>query len=210
MTLRIVVVEREPLRCAGLERLLSTTTGMDVLGCAHSVREAVHLPALKPADVVLAGADLPDMDGTAGIGALLARFNCAQVVLLGPGSDPGFLIAAFRAGADGYLTRNITSNGLIRALRGIEQGEVALPRNLTHLLVEAVRYSAPAGAAESSIDRLSPREREVLREISRGRSNLEIADVLCVSESTVKTHVSSILRKTGSRSRFLLQAVGEG
>jgi DNA-binding NarL/FixJ family response regulator len=148
-----------------------------------------------------------DMDATAGIGRLLTRFPEAHVVMLGPENDPGLVVGAFRAGADGYLTRSIPVAGLVRAIRGLECGEVPLPRNLTYLLVEAVRFSAPVSTSSDGVfSRLSPREREVLTLISRGFSNLQIAARLHVSESTVKTHVSSILRKTGSRSRHLLQA----
>lgn len=208
MDLRIVVVEHERFLRRGLERLLSATPGMIVVGGAESIYEVECLPQRVDADVILAGADLPDMQGTAGIPRLLSRFPYAQVVILGPGSDPGLVVGAFRAGADGYLTRDISPDGLVRALQGIERGEAPLPRSLTYLLVEAIRYTTPQALDANVLGRLSPREREVLREISGGHSNTEIAAHLGVSESTVKTHVSNILRKTGSRSRFLLQAVG--
>ncbi len=208
MDLRIIVVEHERFLRRGLERLLSATPGMIVVGGAESIYEVECLPQRVDADVILAGADLPDMQGTAGIPRLLSRFPYAQIVILGPGSDPGLVVGAFRAGADGYLTRDISPDGLVRALQGIERGEAPLPRSLTYLLVEAIRYTTPQALDANVLGRLSPREREVLREISGGHSNTEIAAHLGVSESTVKTHVSNILRKTGSRSRFLLQAVG--
>jgi DNA-binding NarL/FixJ family response regulator len=208
MNLRIIVIEHERFLRRGLERLLSATPGMIVAGGVESVYEAECLPPRVDADVVLAGADLPDMAGTAGIPRLLARFPYAQIVLLGPGSDPGLVVGAFRAGADGYLTRDISPDGLVRALQGIERGEAPLPRSLTYLLVEAIRYATPQALDASVLSQLSPREREVLREIARGHSNTEIASHLGVSESTIKTHVSNILRKTGSRSRFMLQAAG--
>jgi len=208
MSLRIIIVEHSRFLRRGLERLLSETQGIVVTGSAESIYEAECLPSRMVADVVLAGADVLDMHGTAGIPRLMARFPYAQVVLLGPGSDPGLVVGAVRAGADGYLTREITPDGLIRALQGIERGEAPLPRSLTYLLVEAIRYTTPHALDANVLGRLSPREREVLREIARGHSNTEIAQNLSVSESTVKTHVSNILRKTGSRSRFLLQAAG--
>lgn len=210
MPQRIVLIERELLLRVGLERMLASTPGMQVTGAAGTIAEAEQLPASTQADVVLCGTDITDLHGTQGVGRLLARFLSAQIVMLGPDTEPGLVIACFRAGADGYLTRNISPEGLVRALRGIEQYEVPLPRSLTYLLVEALRFTTPVPSMdEGALSRLSPREREVVLEISRGRSNAEIAQRLGVSESTVKTHVSNILRKTGSRSRFVLQAVGE-
>lgn len=205
MVFHTVIVEREPLLRTGLERMLNVEAGIEVTGCVATVTAAEQLPPATPADLVLAGADVVDMEVTVGIGRLLTRFPEAHVVMLGPENDPGLVVGAFRAGADGYLTRSIPVAGLVRAIRGLEHSEVPLPRNLTALLVEAVRYSAPV-SSDGVFSQLSPREREVLTLISRGCSNLQIAARLHLSESTVKTHVSSILRKTGSRSRHLLQA----
>ncbi|MFN8556510.1 MAG: response regulator [Dehalococcoidia bacterium] len=109
--LHIVIVERERLLRAGLERLLGGSPGMVVTGSVESIAAAEHLPAPTEADIVLAGADVPDMLGTEGVERLLTRFQNAQVVILGPEAEPGLVIAALRAGADGYLTRNIPPRG---------------------------------------------------------------------------------------------------
>ena len=101
MPLHVVVVERTHLLRAGLERLLKGTPGMDASGSADSLTSALHLPASLKVDVVLAGADLPDLHGADGIRQLVERFPSAQVVMIGPASEPGVVIAAFRAGADG-------------------------------------------------------------------------------------------------------------
>ncbi len=205
LPLNVVIIEGKTLLRTGLQRLVADTSGMAVSGCAGSIAAAEQLSTLTRADVVLAGSNLPDMDGTAGIARLLTRFPRANLVVLGPDDEPGLVVGAFRAGADGYLTRGTSLDGLVRALRGLARGEVPLPRKLTYLLVEAIRFSMPFRSGDAGFNQLSPREREVLAEISRGRSNAEIAIRLGVSETTVKTHVSNILRKTGSRSRFLLQ-----
>lgn len=207
MNLHIAIVERELLVCTSLQRLLSATPGMKVTGTAGSVKAAEQLPATTPADIVLAGADLPDMDGTEGIRRLLTRFLSARVVMLAADAEPRFLIAALRAGADGCLLRDIMPEGLIRALCAVHQGEVAMPRNLVRLPVEALRCGTRLLLDKDGIERLSPREREVLTELSYGRSNAEIGLRLGMSENTVKTHVSNILRKTGSRSRFELHTL---
>jgi DNA-binding NarL/FixJ family response regulator len=115
------------------------------------------------------------MEGTSGIRRLLTRFPNATVVMLGPEHDPGLIVGAFRAGASGYLTRSTPLVGLVRALRGLARGEVPLPRHLTHVLVDAVRHSAPLRRGDVGLTHLSRREREVLTAVSRGRSNAEIA-----------------------------------
>jgi two-component system nitrate/nitrite response regulator NarL len=115
------------------------------------------------------------------------------------------MTAALRQGADGYLLRDISAEALIQTLRGVVRGEAAVPRALVHLLVNALRIGTLGSAGDDLVARLSPRERDVLTEIARSRSNAEIAGRLGLKESTVKTHVSNILRKSGVRSRFALQ-----
>lgn len=204
--LRLVLVERELLSRAGLERLIASAPDISVTAAVGSVADAVHLPADTAAEIILVGADVADLDNAEGIQTLVARFPSARVVMLGPEAESSAVIAAFRAGASGYLTRNITLDGLARALRGVESGEIPLPRTMVHLLVDALRFGSSGAMTEEMLQLLSPRERDVLAEIACGRSNAEIALRLNVSESTVKTHVSNILRKTGSRSRFALQS----
>lgn len=206
MTLNLVVVERDRLARLALEQLLNATYPFRVVGTAGCVANAQALPAATAPAIVLAATDALEGEVSGGVGQLLTRFPTAKLVLLGADSDRDAVVTAFRAGASGFLTRNMTPDGLIRALQGIQRGEMSLPRGLTHLLVTAIRSRPVNSINEGSIDVLSPREREVLAEMSNGRSNAEIAARLHVGESTVKTHVSNILRKTGYRSRFALRA----
>jgi DNA-binding NarL/FixJ family response regulator len=170
-----------------------------------TIREAEELPASLPVEVVLVGVDVLDMDGVEGIDRLLTRFARARVVMLGTTESSTVIIAALRRGADGYLPRDLSAEGLVRALQGVAHGEVAVPRALLGVVVSALRVGTATGAAEDLLLHLSSREQDVLTEMVRGRTNAEIAQRLGLKESTVKTHVSSILRKTGARSRFALQ-----
>ena len=210
----IVLVERHAVLRAGLDWLLAATAGLTVSGIADSLAAAERLPAQTAADVVLVGTDLHDLAGTAGIARLRSRFARAHIVLIGPVSEAGWLVEAIRAGADGYVSRDTSPAGLVRALQGISQGEAALPRTAVAELIAAVRCSIPptgaAHAGDSSGACLSRREREVLQAMAVGHSNAAIARRLGLRESTVKTHVSNVLRKTGARSRFVLQPASVG
>jgi DNA-binding NarL/FixJ family response regulator len=178
---------------------------MEVSATAEGLSAALSLPPTTPADIVLVTSDLPDKVTTDGVRRIVRRFPHARVVIMGSDDAPDTAIAALRAGADGYLPRTISPDGLTRALASLARGEAALPRALTQPLVEALRATTPGPVDVARARQLSPRERQVLTELARGRFNAEIAALLGLSETTVKTHVSNVLRKTGVRSRFNLQ-----
>jgi DNA-binding NarL/FixJ family response regulator len=206
----ILIIERDAMARRGLQQVVSAGTDLAVSATAATIREAAVLAAATPVDVVLVGHDVTDLDGTEGIDHLLTRFVRARVVLLGEETTPGWLVAALRAGADGVLPRPIAPAALTQALRGVARGEAALSD--THLvqLVAALRVRPPVPRADHPFHRLSPREQDVVAEIAAGRTNADIADWLGLRESTVKTHVSSILRKTGARSRTAIRLPQRG
>jgi DNA-binding NarL/FixJ family response regulator len=173
----------------------------------ETIREAEFLPADTPVDVVLVGSDVADMDGTSGITRLLIRFAGARVVMLAAADASALLLPALRQGADGVLPRDVSTAALVRALTGVAKGEAAVPRRWLHLLVDAIRLGPAAMSATVAIAALTAREREVLRDLTRGHTNAEIAVRLGISAATVKVHVASILRKTGVRSRFAIHGM---
>jgi DNA-binding NarL/FixJ family response regulator len=203
---RILIVERDRMARLGLQQVLSTRADTRVTGAVGTILEAEYLPPSTIADVVLAGCSVADMDDFDGIGRLLTRFSAASVVVLGDEASVPLMTVALRQGADGFLPRDIPVDSLVRALHGVTHGEIAIPRSLVYLLVQALRIGALVTGAGDHFTHLSPREHDVLDEIARHRSNAEIAARLGLKESTVKTHVSNILRKTGARSRFALRA----
>ncbi len=198
----VVIIEPDRLLQQRLGRAISGARDHVVAAAVCSLSAAAELPESIIADVILANSAAVGMNSVEGIHRLLARFATVQIVILGSDSPPGQVIAALRAGADGYLPLTIAPGSLVRALEGMGRGEAPISRSLVRSLMEAVRVVAPRPAQEDWLKRLSAREREVVRELTAGYSNAAIAQRLGVAESTVKSHVSNILRKTGSRSRF--------
>src|SRR5262249_14295585 len=124
----VLIVERDRLARLGLVQVLSADPDLAVVEAVGRIADAEQLPAALPVDLVLVSAAVPDIDGVAGIPRLLTRFRRARVVLLCDDASPKLLLDALRAGADGCLPRDITPDGLRRALRAVCQGEAALLR----------------------------------------------------------------------------------
>ena len=200
--MRIVVVEDQPLFRRGLIDLLGAE-GFRVDGSAGTVREAMEVVAARMPDIVLM--DLQLADGS-GIDATRRLFELhgerVRVVMLSESRDPADMIAAVRAGAVGYLTKDQSPDGLARAIRGAFDGEAAISRQMvTHLFRDARATSRPAAATASARRRLTPRQLEILQMIASGATTAEIAERLYLSPETVRWHVKAILRKLGARTR---------
>jgi len=196
----VVVADDQSAVREGLVLLLGTLPGIAVTGEAEDGEAAVEAVAAKNPQVVLMDLNMPQVDGVEATRRIRASHPGTQVVVLTTYSDDESIIGALRAGALGYLTKDATRAEIGRAVLAAAAGQAVLdPEVQRRLLSAAVR--APAAAAESSEDDLTPREAEVLRLIAAGKSNREIARALFVSEATVKTHVNRIFAKTGSRDR---------
>ena len=196
----VVVADDQSAVREGLVLLLGTLPGIAVTGEAEDGEAAVEAVAAKNPQVVLMDLNMPRVDGVEATRRIRASHPGTQVVVLTTYSDDESIIGALRAGALGYLTKDATRAEIGRAVLAAAAGQAVLdPEVQRRLLSAAVR--APAAAAESSEDDLTPREAEVLRLIAAGKSNREIARALFVSEATVKTHVNRIFAKTGSRDR---------
>jgi DNA-binding NarL/FixJ family response regulator len=135
----------------------------------------------------------------------IEAFPSARVVVLSKERDNARALATIYAGAYGFLVRSIKPDGLLRALHGISKGEAPLSRSLVRVIAAALALQQAQPPDEGRLDDLSSRERQVLAEIARGHPNKEIARRLGISPSTVKSHVSKILGKTGLQSRFVLE-----
>jgi DNA-binding NarL/FixJ family response regulator len=201
---RIVVADDQPLFRRGLIGVLEAG-GMTVVGTASGVREAVDVAARTKPDLVVADLRLSDGSGIDAVRRLAeAGDDRVPVVILTESRDPADMIAAVRAGAAGYLTKDQPPERLAVALRGVLRGEAALSRAMAAHLIEDVRESQRRMLLASKLphrERLTPRQLEILQLIAAGETTGEIADRLFLSPETVRWHVKAILRKLKARTR---------
>jgi DNA-binding NarL/FixJ family response regulator len=198
-TVTVVVADDQSAVREGLVLLLGTLAGIAVAGQAEDGNAAVEVVAACQPRVVLMDLNMPRCDGVEATRRIRAEHPRTQVVVLTTYSDDESIIRALQVGALGYLTKDATRAEIGRAVHAAAAGQAVLDPEVQRRLLSAAAR-APAPRAEDEGD-LTPREAEVLRLISGGRSNREIARALFVSEATVKTHVNRIFTKTGSRDR---------
>jgi DNA-binding NarL/FixJ family response regulator len=191
----VLIVDDHPVVRQGLRALLSVQDGISVAGEAGDGPTALALAQQHEPDVILLDLKLPGMDGIAVLGELAARGCPSRVLVLTSATEPASASLAMRSGAAGVLYKDIDPDALVRGIRSVHDGNVLLSASAAGPLVRS------AGPAWGGIDSLTSREREVLAELARGRSNREIARVLNVSEKTVKAHVSAVLAKLGVQDR---------
>jgi two-component system, NarL family, response regulator LiaR len=195
--IRVVIADDHKIVRQGLRFLLSQESGIEVAGeAADGVAALEAVRALRP-DVVLLDLFMPGLDGIAVLKALQADGLASGVLVLTSSQDDAHLVQAIRAGALSYLPKTADVDQVVASVRAAARGESVLQPAATARLLRELRR----GSATDPLGRLTPRERDVLTEIARGRSNREIARALSVSEETVKSHVSSILAKLGLADR---------
>ena len=198
--LRVVIVDDHTLFRSGLSELLERR-GIDVCAAVGDGEEGCRLAAELAPDVVLLDLRMPELDGLSVLDRIAALDLGCAVVMLTTSSDERDLVTSLRSGARGYLLKDMEPEHLVDALAAVVEGETVVAPEMTSVLAKVVK----GGTAESDHpDRfyaLTPREFEILRHLSEGRSNKEIARELGITDGTVKLHVRSILRKLEVRSR---------
>jgi DNA-binding NarL/FixJ family response regulator len=201
--LRILIADDQPLMRAGFRAVLEATGEMQVVAEAADGLEAVAAARSAQPDVILMDIRMPRLDG---IEAIKRLPNQRVLVLTTFGLDE-YIVEALRAGASGFITKDVRAGELVHAVKVVAAGEALLTPAITRQLLDRVarRLPAPVNATPTTLEQLTDREREVLELLARGMSNAEIADSLVVGEATVKTHVSNVLMKLGLRDR--VQAV---
>ena len=207
---RVLVVDDQRLIRDGIASLLTLQDGVEVVGTAADGQEALEQAlALRP-DVALMDVRMPVMDGVTATAEIRRRMPMCRVLMLTTFDDEAYTIQALRAGASGYLLKDLPASELAQAIRLVHAGIYQLdPAVAGHLLDaaeprqrDAATPSTPGDrSGQPSVDGLTAREREVLRLLATGATNREIAAQLVVSEGTVKNHVSSILGRLGLRDR---------
>lgn len=206
MAVRVLLVDDHAVVLRGLRFFLATQGDIEIVGEAMDGDEALRLVEMHAPDVVLMDLVLPGMDGIETTREIRQRFPSVKVIVLTSLSGQDRVVPALRAGAIGYLLKDVQPDELVRAVLAAHRGQPQLHPDVTkHLVMQAAQEGA---APRISADELTPREREVLSLIGQGRSNKEIAADLGVAETTVKTHVSSILSKLGVEDRTQAAVLG--
>jgi DNA-binding NarL/FixJ family response regulator len=209
--IRLVLVDDQAVIRAGLRTMLEHEDDLTIVGEAGNGTEAVEVVAGSRPDVVLMDVRMPQVDGIEATRRIVAAGGSAPAVLvLTTFDDDEYVFGALRAGAAGFLLKDVGPDALVAAIRTVAAGDALVDPTVTRRLVERwVELEASAApaprAATGAVATLSAREREILVGLARGRTNRELAHDLIVSEATVKTHVSNLLTKLGVRSR--VQAV---
>jgi len=202
MTIGIVVADDHEVVRAGFAAILDTQPDFTVLGTAADGAEAVRTCRERCPDVVLMDIRMPGMDGIEATRLLTSADSGPRVLVLTTFDLDEYVYDALRAGASGFLLKDVTAERLFDAVRVIAEGEALLAPTVTRRLIGEFARQRPRPAQGSeALGALTPRETEVLRLIAGGLSNPEIAKRLVVTEETVKTHVSRVLSKLGLRDR---------
>lgn len=194
MTIRILIADDHAVVRRGLQNFLALDPDLEVVGEAEDGKEAVRLTLQLHPDVVLMDLAMPVMDGLAATSAIRAQSPQTEVMALTSVLDNATVVNAVKAGAIGYLLKDVKDDELRLAIKAAAAGQVRLSRQAAAMLVHEVR-------APDSHETLTERETDVLRLVAQGWSNKEIARALHITEKTVKSHVSNILSKFGMQSR---------
>lgn len=209
---RVVVVDDQTLVRQGIRTLLDVA-GIEVVGEADDGGAALDVVAATRPDVVLLDLRMPRHDGIWTLERLRERGCDVPVLVLTTFDDDTLVLDALRAGARGYLLKDVTLEQLTRAVEALAAGGTLVAPSITDRLLRAIRSGpSPVGADAPPMEALTERELEVLRLVAEGYSNREIAGALFLAEGTVKNHVSTILLKLGARDRTnaVLRALHEG
>lgn len=209
MTISILIADDHHIVRKGLVLFLQTQTGIEVIAEAENGLIAVEKAReLKP-DIILMDLSMPVMDGVAATRSILEENPCAKVMILTSFSDKNHVLPAIEAGASGYQLKDSDPDKLVECIHKIINGENELDPKITSQLLSHLQMKQDK---DIHVDELTKREKEVLKEIAKGRSNKEIASALFITEKTVKTHVSNILAKLDlqDRTQAALYAVRNG
>src|SRR3989338_145494 len=212
--IRILIVDDHTLLRSGIKLALQRHEGFEVVGEAGDGLEGIkRAKQLKP-DVVLLDLHMPGTSGLEALRVLVEDVPETQVVMLTVSEDAEDLLEPRRAGARGYLLKNIDTEFLLESIRRAAHGESVMSPQMAHKLADSVRAPSKESAPVVDVNpgKLSPREREIIVMLAHGASNKEIARVLNLSESTIKIHVQGILRKLNiaKRVQAAVYAVAHG
>jgi DNA-binding NarL/FixJ family response regulator len=203
VSIRVAVVDDQSLVRGGFAVMLDLQDDIEVVAEAGDGKAAIEIARVHRPDVILMDIRMPEMDGISATKAIVDSANWPVKVLILTTFDPDeYVYRALRAGASGFVLKDISPEDLVAAVRTVADGGALLAPSVTRRLIS--RFAAPPSLDSSVVarlDRLTSREREVLVAVSDGSNNSEIADALFIGAATVKSHVSSILTKLGLNNR---------
>jgi NarL family two-component system response regulator LiaR len=198
--IRVVICDDQEVVCEGLQAILQSAPGIEVLGIAHDGAQAIELIQRQLPDVVLMDLKMPGMNGLEATRVIRSQFDSVRVLVLTTYDADEWVLDAIRAGAQGYLLKDTPRADLLRAIEGTAQGKSHVdPSVAGKILQHAARSSG--GGESTLVASLTERERTVLSHLAKGLSNAEIASRMYLSEGTVRNYVSSILSKLGLTDR---------
>jgi DNA-binding NarL/FixJ family response regulator len=204
MTIRVLIADDQPLVLAGLRTILQAEADMEVVGEARDGDQAVCLAAELTPDVVLLDIRMPGTDGIAATRLIVAAGG-PHVIILTTFDLDEYVYEALRAGASGFLVKDIPDDQLVAGIREVVRGDTLLAPSVTRRLIETYTRRPHSAGQLPAAGTLTPRETEVWQLMAKGLTNTEIAAELFIGEATVKTHVSRVMTKLGARDR--IQAV---
>ena len=204
--IRVLLADDQALVRGGFQMILAAQPDIEVVGEAEDGRQAIDLTNRLLPDVILMDVRMPVLDGLEATRRLVELGTTARILILTTFDLDEYVYAAIRAGASGFLLKDVRPSQLVDAIRVVAEGEALLAPAVTRRLLERFAATLPTPEERApALATLTDREREVLELVASGLSNSEIAERLFLGETTVKTHVSSLLRKLGLRDR--VQAV---
>ena len=206
MTIKVLIADDQALVRAGFRMILETDPDVRVVAEADEGSEAVEAALRTRPDIALMDIRMPGMDGLEATRRIMAAPSPPRVLILTTFDLDEYVFDALAAGASGFLLKDVAPEQLLAGIRIIAQGDSLLSPSVTRRLIESfVRNRPSSRQPPAALDELTPRELEILQLVARGLSNIEIADRLVVSSTTIKTHVARVLMKLALRDR--IQAV---
>ena len=204
MTIQVILADDQPLIRAGLRRVIEQTPGIDVTGEAGTGAEAVQLTRNTSPDVVVMDIRMPGMDGIEATQLITASDPHARVLVLTTFDDDDYVYGALRAGASGFLVKDMALEDILAAIRVVAAGDAMIAPGVTRRLIGQFASQPRPGRKPPQLTGITDREREVLKLVGLGMSNAEIAAALYITAGTAKAHVARLLAKLGARDRIQL------
>jgi len=204
MTIQVILADDQPLVRAGLRMLIEQTPDIDVVGEAGTGAEAVALARKTSPDVVVMDIRMPGVDGIEATQMITSSGMRARVLVLTTFDDDDYVYGALRAGASGFLVKDMLLEDILNAIRVVAAGDAMIAPGVTRRLIGQFAGGARSARSPKELTGITSREREVLTLVGQGMSNAEIAAALYITIGTAKTHVARLLAKLGARDRVQL------